>query len=444
LAGFRVFISLPPTAVLRAAAPLYERIRWHGEVADAAIRSEARKQRRFGSRDRRTLREVIFVALRYDGTVSCLLEGTTDRCTHLRLAIAWSLAHSLNLSDTSNRELIAQRFVLEPQSLTVLSSIPEREAHLKQLPIERQAREYFGLPHALAVQLLSDWSHQQCVAFAHTLRERAPLVVRANRRKVGSPQALAKRLADEGIETSPCRFARDGLVVHSRLQTQNSEAFAAGLFEVQDEGSQLLAQLAQPSEPGLVIDACAGAGGKALALVDRLPADAPLLALDIGASRLERLGERARRAGTRRQIRTQVIPADAAADSILSQWSNQAQTVLVDAPCSGLGTLRRAPDLLWRFDTAHLPEITSLQGTLLGRFAPLVRRGGFLVYGTCSVLTAENQDVVHKFLTQHPDFEVVPASSRLPDDLCAGDFLSLSPQQHNTDGFFGALLRKKT
>jgi 16S rRNA (cytosine967-C5)-methyltransferase len=212
-------------------------------------------------------------------------------------------------------------------------------------------------------------------------------------------------------------------------------AFKKGLFEVQDEGSQLIALACQARPGQLVVDACAGAGGKALALAGEMHNKGRLIACDRDSRRLDEMRPRARRAGVH-NWEARAVPESS--DARIADLAGQADVVLVDAPCSGLGALRRNPDARWRLTAEEVATFPPRQIGILEKFARLVKPGGRLVYATCSINRAENQDIRAMFLQRHADeFTPVPALPGWPDDV------QLLPHVHGTDGFYiAALLRR--
>lgn len=190
-----------------------------------------------------------------------------------------------------------------------------------------------------------------------------------------------------------------------------------------------------------MVDACAGAGGKALALCAQMRNKGDLFAFNVVEGRLEDLGERARRAGAH-NIRARLLPEGEGADAALADLVDKADRVLIDAPCSGLGALRRNPDARYRLKPEDLTRFPGLQQALLERFAKLVRAGGRLVYATCSLARAEDEAVAEAFLSAHPAFKVVPASQIVAPELCEGPFLRTFPQRHGTDAFFAAVFER--
>jgi 16S rRNA (cytosine967-C5)-methyltransferase len=219
------------------------------------------------------------------------------------------------------------------------------------------------------------------------------------------------------------------------------DSFREGLFEVQDEGSQVVV-LACGARPGMkVVDACAGAGGKSLALAAEMRNRGEVLALDVDEERLSEARRRARRGGVH-NLRTRVIPAGDAADAALADLAGKADLVLVDAPCSGLGTLRRKPDARWRLAPTDPERFGVLQRELVARFARLVRPGGRLVYATCSVTRTEDEEVA-AFAAGLPGIAPLPIERAAGEELAraagaGGNELRLWPQRHGTDGFFMA------
>ena len=224
---------------------------------------------------------------------------------------------------------------------------------------------------------------------------------------------------------------------------QKHPLFIDGSFEVQDEGSQLLGYLVQPRRGELVVDFCAGAGGKTLQLGAMMRSTGRLYAFDVSERRLAKLKPRMARAGLS-NVHPVLIAHER--DAKVKRLAGKADRVLVDAPCSGLGTLRRNPDLKWRQSPESVAEMTLKQQAILEAASTLVKPGGRLVYATCSLLADENDAVVDTFLAAHPDFVLVPAQALLAEQgvaLECGERLRLLPHLHDTDGFFAAVLERK-
>jgi 16S rRNA (cytosine967-C5)-methyltransferase len=227
---------------------------------------------------------------------------------------------------------------------------------------------------------------------------------------------------------------------------QDLTVFREGWVEVQDEGSQLLALLLAPRRGEMVVDFCAGAGGKTLALGAMMRSTGRLYAFDVADYRLAKLKPRLLRSGL-----SNVYPVAIAheRDERVKRLAGKVDRVLVDAPCSGLGTLRRNPDMKWRQKPEDIVELTAKQTNILQSAATLLKPGGRLVYATCSILPEENSGIVNAFLAAHPEFERVPAESVLvqqgvsADGLTAQGDLQLRPDRHGTDGFYAAVLQRR-
>ncbi|WP_342381908.1 RsmB/NOP family class I SAM-dependent RNA methyltransferase [Myxococcus stipitatus] len=290
----------------------------------------------------------------------------------------------------------------------------------------------YSLPDWLADHLSRELGPEADPFCAH-LNVPGPITLRANPLRT-SRDVLASRLLSEGVSTRPGSWSP--LALHIEGPRPNLYALPSlqeGLFEVQDEGSQLLGLLldAQPGET--VLDLCAGAGGKTLLLGALMRNSGRLLAHDPNPERLDRLLQRSSRAGlTRLQVlRTPPSPG------------LDADRVLVDAPCSELGPLRRGPDLRFHSSPDALSQLPPTQRAILQSAGDLVRPGGRLVYATCTVNHAENQDVVADFLASRPDYRLIrPGSGWLSDACLQGDFLFVTPHRHGTDAFFAAVLER--
>ncbi|MFA5120152.1 RsmB/NOP family class I SAM-dependent RNA methyltransferase [Zavarzinia sp.] len=273
----------------------------------------------------------------------------------------------------------------------------------------------------------------------------AGLDLRANSLKTTREGAIAA-LAEDGIIAQPTPLSPVGLRVEGRPPIARTRAWREGLVEVQDEASQLAALLLGARAGERVLDLCAGAGGKTLAIAAAMENKGRLIATDADERRLEEAVTRLRRNDVHNVTRRAV---GAEGDAWLSRHKGGFDRVLVDAPCTGTGTFRRNPDAKWRSSPEELTHLTALQGKLLARAAALVKPGGRLVYATCSVLAEEDEDQIDAFLAAHPEFRPVPLAeawaavgSPRPAPV-AGPYLLLSPARHSTDGFFAAVLERQ-
>ena len=269
----------------------------------------------------------------------------------------------------------------------------------------------------------------------------APLDVRINPLKTTRAAAEAA-LAAEDLRSQPTPFSPFGLRLSPSAYVNNTKAYAEGLIEPQDEGSQLAAQLVDAANAKFVVDFCAGAGGKTLVLAAAMKNTGRLVAIDISAGRLQQAKLRLRRAGAHNAECRDIEP------KWLKRHRELADRVLVDAPCTGTGTWRRKPDAKWRLRPLDLEELVPRQAEILDRAAKLVKRGGRLIYVTCSVLMDENERQVDAFLQRQPEFSVMPVNDVWPQTVggacpVPGPYLSLSPGRHGTDAFFAAILVRR-
>lgn len=266
----------------------------------------------------------------------------------------------------------------------------------------------------------------------------APMDLRVNLIKAERDEVLAQ-LQEDGIEAEAGKISPLSIRVYGRPQLAQHPLFRDGFFEIQDEGSQMVALVADAKPGEQVVDFCAGAGGKTLALAAAMNNKGRVIAMDVLGGRLLRAKERFRRAGLH-NIETRTLTGER--DRYVKRHQGSFDLVLVDAPCSGTGTWRRDPDKRWRQLGPGLDNLVPLQKSILDSAYRMVKPGGRLVYATCSLLPEENELQVEKFLAEHDDFELKPVSSvlKLPG---AGKYLQMTPAQHDTDGFFAALLTRK-
>lgn len=257
-----------------------------------------------------------------------------------------------------------------------------------------------------------------------------PLDLRVNPMKAPREVVLAG-LNRLGIKAEATGLSPLGVRLNERLSLARLPGLKTGEIEIQDEGSQLVALMVGAKPGDRVVDFCAGAGGKTLALAAQMQNRGHIIACDVNEARLKRAAERLRRAGLH-NVETRVLTSET--DKWIKRHKAGFDRVLIDAPCSGTGTWRRNPDARWRAPDLGLAGLVALQGRILASAARLVKPGGRLVYATCSVLTDENEAQVSAFLAAHPGFHLVPQAG--------GDFLSLTPAQHGTDGFFAALIQR--
>lgn len=330
-----------------------------------------------------------------------------------------------------------------PQKLTP----PERQALRRlaggKLDHPEQPPEVRGnAPDWLAPALKAAFG-ERLEAELQAMLEPATVDLRVNALKATRDEALM-RLKSEGVTAEPTRLSPLGLRLVGRRPLGETGSFKDGIVEVQDEGSQLVALLVG-AKPGMrVVDFCAGAGGKALAMAAGMDNKGHVVACDVSAKRLEASGKRLRRAGVHNVERKLIEDEN---DKWVKRHRQAYDRVLVDAPCTGIGTWRRNPDGRWSLDPKDLEELVPKQARILASAARLVKPGGRLVYATCSLLPAENEAQVAAFLQSNPGFRAVPVAEAWRDAAAgappsAGPYLHLTPAQHGTDGFFAAVLER--
>lgn len=413
-------------------------IRREGRLADRAVEFTLRRKRHLYSNERRVVTERVYELIRRERLVDHLLEQTrTDffrlpsvHADGLRFA-AIELLTNRPLSDVLRGSLPA------PEDSHALQSLLGAYQAVQSAPKHETFALRTSLPEFLAEKIRSQFG-DEAEALAAALNSRAPLAVRVNTLKT-SLDELSTLLRKEGVQSHRTKFSPLGLILETRTNLYSLEAFKRGLFEIQDEGSQLVGILVD-APPTLIVDACAGAGGKTLQLAAQMKNRGEIFALDVERDRMDELRKRARRAGVF-DVRSRLIRDDSPEDE-LRDLLGKADRVLVDAPCSGSGTLRRKPDARARITPEALAMHVQRQKRLLHQFAALVKPRGQLIYATCSLLREENEDVVEDFLRARPDWRLFPASNRLPLDVTNGEFLRVLPHRHNTDGFFAAVLQQ--
>ena len=430
--------------ITAAALEAYGSVRHEGRLSDRALEFTLRNRKQLFAAERRAVAERVYALLRRQRTVDWMLERVRPGFGAMTSTTAdlLRLAASRVLHGEEVREVSASS-ALPPDDARALAKLPDAANDLLELPFAQRFPIQASVPDFLA-QKLVDQLGPDAERMMEAMNERAPLTARVNTLK-SDREKLLFRLREEDVECRPAPLSPLGIFLETRINAFSLESFKQGLFELQDEGSQLLGMLVDPP-PTRVVDACAGAGGKTLQLAAEMKNRGELFAFDVDEGRLEELRRRARRAGVH-NTRVRVIPQTGEeAVRAVADLAGKADRVLIDAPCSGTGTFRRKPDARYRLTPQELIVHTQRQRELLERFSAMVKPGGRLIYGTCSVLREEDEDVIHDFLRAHPEFSVFPAEKMLPEKVgpkvTREGFLRLFPHLHGTDGFFGAVLLK--
>jgi len=394
--------------------------------ADAVTSRFFREHPKLGHSERGVIAEAVFAVLRRRMEFAHLAESGTGSPTR-RLTL-------LGLMATAGRSAI-RPFVSDAEASWL--------EHVSKIdPASLPQRVQLNLPEWIVKALETRFQPAELAQLAAALNYPAPLDLRANPIKANRDE-LMRALAEVGIEAGETPFAPFGVRVTGKPALAKLDAFKNGWFEVQDEGSQLLCTLVAPRRGEMVVDFCAGAGGKTLALGAMMRSSGRLYAFDVSDRRLAKLKPRLARSGL---SNVNPVLIDSEHDAKIKRLVGKIDRVLVDAPCSGLGTLRRNPDLKWRQTPESVAELAPKQLSILTSAARLLKRGGRLVYATCSILEAENEAVVKQFLDAHPEFVLVSARDALAEqrvNLDTGEYLSLWPHRHATDGFFAAVLERR-
>ncbi|MCB5188352.1 RsmB/NOP family class I SAM-dependent RNA methyltransferase [Methylobacillus caricis] len=389
--------------------------------ADAKLGSFFREHRDLGTKDRAFIAESVYGVLRRKAFLAYVAESEDPR----RLLVAWIV----RVQGTSLREL---EEVLNKQQKEWAQEIKAKSTDGITLAIQAD------MPDWLWDKLQQQYGEEDALAIARSMHKPASLDLRVNLVKSNRDEVLA-RFASEKTEVAVTPYSPTGIRMPQRMSINRHPFFTDGKIEVQDEGSQLLAQLVAPRRGEMVADFCAGAGGKTLALGALMRNTGRLYAFDVSEKRLHNLGQRLKRSGLS-NLHSQLISSEQ--DPKLKRLNGKFDRVLVDAPCSGLGTLRRNPDLKWKQTGQDVEELTAKQAAILARAAKLVKAGGKLIYATCSLLQEENEQLAEAFLAAHPQFKLLDASEILAQqqiELNTGKYLKLLPHLHQTDGFFAAV-----
>jgi 16S rRNA (cytosine967-C5)-methyltransferase len=392
--------------------------------ADSVLHDFFRARHALGARDRAFVADTVYGVLRRMRTVELLAPGGVPR----RMV----LAYLARLAGVSVRELATVTTADERPWLA------ELKAHaLDGLPVAVRAE----MPDWIVERLGQGLSEAQILEIARGLNEPAPLDLRVNTLQ-GDRGEVRRGLAASGIEAVPTPYSPAGLRIDDRPPISRHALFLSGAIEVQDEGSQLLCMLLAPRRSDLVVDFCAGAGGKSLMLGALMRSQGRIYAFDVSAARLSRLKPRLKRSGLSNM---HPAPIRDEHDTRVKRLAGKIDRVLVDAPCSGLGTLRRNPDLKWRQSPQSVEELKVKQASILRSASRLLKPGGRLVYATCSLLAEENEGIVAAFLSAHPEFRQLDCAGILREAgvaLDTGLFLKLFPHLHGTDGFFAAAMER--
>ncbi len=380
--------------------------------SDRQMRKQLRQERGLGSKDRPLVLDTLFNIIRRRLVLEKLLSlselpVTADFLWSGELVLSYGVVpeheHEPDFSLFENPKNALREWAKGVEGVQVLSVLG-------------------SLPMWLASSLLDSMSPEGAAKFAGTSMERAPFSISVNQKKTTRTK-LMSLLQNHGVDVVPSEISESGIRVLSKANLVGFDEYSDGLFWVQDEGSQLVANFATPKESTNIVDMCAGAGGKSLSIASKMPSGSTIEAWDIRHRALHEANRRASRAGFAKVISTTEISPMGSLPIDMANW------VLVDAPCSGTGTLRRHVLSRWRGTDDPLKSIVPMQLSILNRAASIVPAGGIVIYATCSVLRAENEDVVEAFLKNKDDWQLK-------------EIVSTSPATHGCDGLFAAKLAR--
>jgi len=408
----------------------------------------------FSSDEKRVLVELVYGILRHLGRIDYIIEhASSARISNLNMDILNSIricTYQAAFIDVSAAGIINNAVAMSSNDKKLGGFVKRTvEAVLRNKDNvifpdkEKTPMEYISIYHSHPRWILDKWitelqSIEEVEALCRANNIEPPLMIRVNPLK-SDRESLKKTLELEGYTSSITELSPLGLVIDKKEDIFKTDSFANGLFEVQDEGSQLAAMLTGAKPGELVIDACAGNGGKSLFLSGLMKNKGTVIASDLSSAKLLNLRRRAGKAGA---FNIKTVSRDE-----LNEYYGKADCVLIDAPCSGMGVFRRNPDSKWHLTKDDIKQLAAKQKEIISEYSRLVKPGGLLVYVTCTISIEENEEIVYGFLKENDDFQKVPAVSINADIfgkfLCEDGFFKSMPHIHNTDGFFGAVMEKK-
>jgi len=449
-----------PTHTRLLALRVLERVSSAGAYADLLLHSSLARSS-LNAPDRAFATDLVYGTLRWRGKIDYYLSHFVDRdLAKLEPLVASTLQLGAYQLLCSSR--IPANAAVDESVRCIRAAGMDRATGLVNAVLRRLARERskialpsadadpiahlthaLSLPAWLAERWIERYGIVGAVAFAKASNEPPPLTIRANRTRVAAGELL-QGLRESFPDAAACRFARDGIVLGRKGNPARDPSFLAGRFSVQDEASQLVVALLDPQPGECVLDLCAAPGGKTTAIAERIGPTGSVVAVDRNARRLDLVQRAVRRLGLS-GIRTVVRDATRPLTELTPPGGFD--RILVDAPCSGLGTLRRNPDAKWRVKPGDPARLAELQRALVANAASVLRPGGTLVYSSCTVLAEENEEIARHFTRESRDFVSLPKAA-LPNEIRnvadSEGFLRTFPHIHDTDGFFAARFERRT
>ncbi len=423
----------------------YTAVRTDSRPADAVLSDYLRARKYLGSHDRKFISEAVYGTLRYDLAIEAFIIGAFPQNSN---KITYALTIFLFLSQQHQDELLLPTSELtsisEAKLLELRSQFFSRRQRIEDIS------DKFSFPCWVTEKLRADFSDEDLAHLYAALNTEAPLTLRTNT-LLTSRDALKQRLAHDNIATTFGNLSPDALICDRRRPIFQSQTFKQGLCEIQDEGSQLISLLLNPKPKTITLDACAGGGGKTLHLATLMQNKGKVYAYEKFPKRFGNIRDRLKRSSLQN---VELLDSEEKLYRFREKFSGKVDSLLLDVPCTGSGTLRRNPDLKRRLTPHSLEHLTKVQSEILDTYAPLLKVGGRLVYATCSIFRDENEAQVEAFLSRHKNFSLLPVSevvkeirieadlTKLRERLQNETYLKLFPHRDNTDGFFAAVLTR--
>jgi 16S rRNA (cytosine967-C5)-methyltransferase len=388
-------------SLIMAVATALHRIFEEGVYADKAVEQILRQDKRWGSRDRKFIAETIYEMVRWWRLIiHAAGYGDAGNYDYNRLIVAWLINKGIDLPEWENISKTDQQEILE------------RYQELKKI---RKFRE--SIPDWLDKVGEEELGGEIWEKEIHALNEEAKVVLRANGLKTDSNK-LHEKLNVNGIDTERNSLYPEALILKKRVNLSVLEEYKSGLFEIQDASSQLIAPFLEV-EPGmLVIDACAGAGGKSLHIASAMRNIGKIISMDVEEKKLIELKKRADRGGAT------IIHSKLINEKALNELESSADRLLLDVPCSGLGVIRRNPDAKWKLSVEFLGKVKETQKKIINEYSRMLKPGGVMVYATCSILPGENRGQVNEFLKKNPDFHFLEDKNIMPHEGFDGFYMA--------------------
>ena len=433
---------------------LVEAIDKNSQPADRITSDFFRTRKYLGSHDRRFISESVFGMIRHRRFIEALLEQyivsnpnaedlDSPHNRYLPLFVAYSLVAENHFEgkDKEASAILPEIFWRTYFPKIDLQPFVQWVGTNKTLDFPEHDRiVQLGVKYSFQDWMVKEWYEQvgeEIEELLQSFNSPATVTLRVNLLKT-SRDECQQRLRDDGIETEKTLLSPSGLVARKRFNLQSSKTFQDGWFELQDEGSQLISLIVNPQPGDIVIDACAGAGGKSLHLAELMHDQGEIIAIDVEKRRLSELHNRAERGGI------QCIKPHPRDEIQPEGFFGKADIVLVDAPCTGVGTIRRNPGFKWSVTESLVNHYADVQKAILAFNAPFVKLNGKLMYTTCSLFRKENEDVIQSFLAAHPEYQIMKPEEEIERYGLQMDssFLKLFPHRHRTDGFFVTAMKR--